>query len=62
MGFGQRFEIGDDGRAVDEFDLGARQSLRVQHHRIGIAEARFAVIVRSATDGTHGGTWFNDVE
>ena len=46
MGFGQRFEIGDDASAVDELDLGARRSLRVQHHSIGIAEVRFAVIAR----------------
>ena len=40
--------------------LGARRSLRVQHHRIGIAEARFAVIVRSRSRRKAAtARWFN---
>ena len=32
MGVGQRFEIGDDGGAVDQFLGGARRSFGIKHH------------------------------
>ena len=32
MGFGKGFEVGDDGRAVDQFGGDARRPLDIKHH------------------------------